>query len=137
MIKNNLFHELEDSVNKIHIVNSEKLERNSVSNIIDKSVGDAIENIVTHIINSYPSLSRSKNVKEIAKHIEKFLNSANFGTFEYVQQTGRSIFRINHSLGTNGTEFLKKFLKRIFESCLKYYSFHIISNESYVCIVFR
>ena len=54
-----------------------------------------------------------------------------------MQKTGKNIFRVDHSSGTNGTEFFKKFFERIFGICMKDYSFYIISNESHVCVIFR
>lgn len=119
------------------IIDSQKLEKNSISNIINKSIERIIEDIASHIINNESSFLRSKNTKEMAKSIEKFLKDSNLGNFEYVQKTGKNIFRVEHSSGTNGSEFFKKFFEKIFEICLKDYSFHIISNESHVCVIFR
>lgn len=137
ILTNSLFREFENSVSMMKIIDSQKLEKNSISNIINKSIERIIEDIASHIINNESSFLSSKNTKEMAKSIEKFLKDSNLGNFEYVQKTGKNIFRVEHSSGTNGSEFFKKFFERIFEIYLKDYSFHIISNESHVCVIFR
>jgi len=137
ILTNSLFREFENPVNIMKIIDSQRLEKNSISDIINKSIEYVIGDIASHIINTESSFFCSKNTKEMAKSIEKFLKDSNLGTFEYVQKTGKNIFRVEHSSGTNGTEFFKKFFERIFEICLKDYSFHIISNESHVCVIFR
>lgn len=137
ILTNSLFREFENSVSMMKIIDSQKLEKNSISNIINKSIERIIEDIASHIINNESSFLSSKNTKEMAKSIEKFLKDSNLGNFEYVQKTGKNIFRVEHSSGTNGSEFFKKFFEKIFEICLKDYSFHIISNESHVCVIFR
>ena len=136
-LTNSLFHEFKNPVNMIKIIESENLEKNSINDIISKSIESIIDNIATRIINTESSFLRSKNTKEMTKSIENFFMDSNLGTFEYVQKTGKNIFRVEHSSGTNGTEFFKKFFEKIFEICLKDYSFHIISNQSYVCVIFR
>ena len=137
MLTNSLFREFENPVSIMKIIDSKKFEKSSISDIINKSIESIIEDIATHIISTESSFLRSKNTKEMAKTIEKFFKDSNLGTFEYVQKTGKNIFRVEHSSGTNGTEFFKKFFERIFEICLKDYSFHIISNDSHVCAIFR
>ncbi len=137
MLTNSLFHKFENPVSIIKIIDSKKVEKNSISCIIQKSIDSIIEDIATHIINTESSFLKSKNTKEMAKSFDKFFKDSNLGTFEYVQKTGKNIFRVEHSSGTNGSEFFKKFFEKIFEICLKDYSFHIISNESHVCVIFR
>lgn len=134
---NNLFHEFENSVNLLQIIDFKKLEKYSISDIIYKSVECIIEDIAVYIINKESSFLRSKNVKEMATSIEKFIKDSNLGTFEYMQKTGKNIFRVEHVLGTNGSEFFKKFFTRIFNIYLKNYSFHILSNKCHVCVIFR
>ena len=133
----NLFREFENQVKKSKTFNSEKFGKYSIIDMIHKSVENGIENVVTHIINTYPSLVGTKQVKIMAKLFEKFFEDSNFGNFEYTQKTGKNIFRVEHTIGINGNEFLKKLFERIFEICLKNYSFHIISNKNYVSIIFR
>ena len=137
MLTDSLFHEFENQVNITQIIDSKNLEKDSISDIINKSVESVIEDIVTHIINTESSFLSSKNTKDMTKSIENFFKDSDFGAFEYIQKTGRNIFRVEHSAGTNGTEFFKKFFEKIFEICLKDYSFHIISNQSCVCVIFR
>jgi len=137
MLTNSLFHEFKNPVNIIQISDLKKLEKNSFSDIINKSTESVIEGIVTCLINKEPSFLQLNNTKKMAKSFEKFFNDSNFGTFEYLQKTGKNVFRVEHSAGINGTKFLKRFFERIFKICLKNYSFHIISNESYVCVIFR
>lgn len=133
----NLFHEFENSVNAFPVIDFKKLDKHSISDIICKSVESIIEDIAAYIINKESSFLSSKNTKEMAISIQKFFVDSNLGTFEYVQKTGKNIFRVEHILGTNGTEFFKKFFTRIFDIYLKNYSFHILSNERHVCVIFR
>lgn len=69
--------------------------------------------------------------------IKDFLTNSNVCTFEYTQKTGRNIMKIEHVMGINGSSFYKKFFEKIFESCLKNYSFYVISDERSVCVIFR
>ena len=114
-----------------------KIKEFSINEIINESVENAINNIVTNIINTNPILTSSKDVNEIAKICKKFFSDSDFGTFEYMQRTGRNSFKVRHSSGINGTKFLGEFFKRIFSTSLKDYSFHNISDNSQVCIIFR
>lgn len=134
---NSLFNKFENSVNKIQIINSKKPEKYSVAEEINKSIQSVIEDIAIQIINTESSFSESKNVKEMAISIESFFKKSNLGSFEYTQKTGKNIFKVKHFLGTNGTEFFKKFYEKLFEVYLKNYSFYLIYNESYVCVIFR
>ena len=132
--RDNLFDKFNTPVKKN---NDSKIEKISINEIINESVENAINNIVTNIIKTRPILTSSKDVNEIAKICKKFFNDSNFGTFEYMRRTGRSSFKVRHSSGINGTKFLSKFFSRIFNTSLKNYSFHIISNNTQVCIIFR
>jgi hypothetical protein len=134
---NSLFNEFENPVNTMQIIDSKKPEKNSIADIINKSIQSVIEDIATQIINTESSFLQSKNVEEMAKSIENFFKKSNLGSFEYIQKTGKNIFRVNHFLGTNGTEFFKNFYEKLFQVYLKNYSFYLISNESYVCVIFR
>ena len=134
---NSLFNEFENPVNTMQIIDSKISEKNSIADVINKSIQSVIEDIATQIINTESSFLQSKNVEEMAKSIESFFKKSNLGSFEYVQKTGKNIFRVNHFLGTNGTEFFKKFYEKLFQVYLKNYSFYLISNESYVCVIFR
>jgi len=136
-LKNSLFSEFENSVNFKKIINSKKIEKTSINDIINKSIESVIEDIVLHIINAESSFLNSKNAQELVKSIENFFKNSNLGTFEYMQKTGKNILRIEHSSGTNCTEFYKSFFKKVFEICLKDYSYHIISTESHVSVIFR
>ncbi len=73
----------------------------------------------------------------MALSIKKFLKNSNFGKFEYLQKTGRSTFRIDHSIGVNGTKFFEKFFEIIFKNCLNDYHFDIVSDQNHVCVIFR
>ncbi|MCE9652505.1 MAG: hypothetical protein K8Q89_05550 [Nitrosarchaeum sp.] len=137
ILKNNLFFEFENQINVTIETDSKNIKMNSITNIINISIDKVIDDIVTDLININPILLSSKNIRKIAKICEKFFRDSNFGMFEYVQKTGMSIFKVEHSSGVNGTEFLKKFFEKIFEISLKGYSFYIISNENYVCVMFR
>lgn len=137
LLKNNLLNEFSNPVNKISNINSNGCKQDSTLDYIHKSVDCAITNAVNHVIYSNSTLLQSKSLNEMTKSIENILRDSNFGTFEYEQKTGRNFFRITHSEGSNGTAFLKIFFKNVFDICLKNYSFHIISNESYVCVMFR
>lgn len=134
MSTNSLFQEFENPVN---IIDSKKLEKNSINDVINKSIESIIENIAMHIINTESSFQSSKNAKELVTSIENFFKDSNLGTFEYMQKAGKNILRIEHLSGTNGTEFYKLFFQKVFEIYLKNYSYHIISNESHVSIIFR
>ncbi len=134
---NSLFNEFENPVNTMQIIDSKKPEKNSIADIINKSIQSVIEDIATQIINTESSFLQSKNIEEMAKSIESFFKKSNLGSFEYIQKTGKNIFRVNHFLGTNGTEFFKNFYEKLFQVYLKNYSFYLISNESYVCVIFR
>ena len=137
MLKNSLFHEFENTVNIIKINNLNFFEKNSLCGIIDKSIENVIEDIITRLFDTDPSFLKLNNTGKMIRSFEKFFSDSNFGTFEYAQKTGKNIFRVKHSAGINGTKFLKRFFERIFKICLKNYSFHIISNENYVCVMFR
>ena len=134
---NRLFNEFENPVNTMQIINSKKPEKYSVAEVINKSIQSVIEDIATKEVNTESLFLESKNVKEIAKSIENFFIKSELGSFEYVQKTGKNIFRVKHYLGTNGTEFFKKFYEKLFKVYLKNYSYYLISNESYVCVIFR
>jgi len=136
-LKNNLFYEFENPINVILKTDSKNIKMNSITNIINTSIDKVIDDIVTDLINTNPMLLSSKNIKNISKTCEKFFRDSNFGMFEYVQKTGMNIFKVEHTSGVNGTEFLKKFFEKMFEISLKGYSFYIISNENYVCVMFR
>ncbi len=137
MLTNGLFDKFENPVDVIKIIDSKKIVKTSINDVMSKSIESVIETIATHIIDTESSFLRSKNTPEIVKSIETFFKGSDLGTFEYVQKTGKNIFRVEHSSGTNGTEFFKKFFERIFKIYLKDYSFHIISDESHVCVIFR
>ena len=132
--RNEFFDNFSKSVNNKDEINFEK---HSINNIINETVEKAINDIVIKIINTKTILTSSKNVGEIAKICEKFFQDSNFGTFEYIQKTGRNNFKVIHKSGDNGTKFLRKFFEKIFKSCLKNYSYHIISNENSLCVIFR
>ena len=136
-LKNNLFNEFNNSVKKTIDINPNHCKQDSTIDYIHKSVECTIKETVNHVINSNDSLLQSKNIIETIKSVENFIKNSNFGTFEYEQKTGRSFFRVEHSEGYTGTKFLKVFFERVFDICLKNYSFHIISNENYVCVMFR
>ncbi len=129
-----LFHKFNESVNYKDGINFEKC---SIDDIINEKVENVINDIVIKIINTKTILTSSKNVGEIAKNCEKFFQDSNFGMFEYTQKSGRNNFKVIHRSGDNGTKFLKKFFEKIFKSCLKNYSYHIISNDDSLCIIFR
>ncbi len=135
--KNNLFREFENPVNLKKIIDSKKLEKTSINDVINKSIENIIEDIAMQIINTESSFMQSKNAIELVKSIEDFFKDSNLGTFEYEQKAGKNIFRVEHSSGPNCTEFYKSFFKKIFEICLKNYSYHIISTESHVSVIFR
>ncbi len=137
ILTNSLFDKFENPVNVIKIIDLKKIDKISINNIMAKSIESVIEAIATHIIDTESSFLRSKSTTEIVKSIETFFKGSDLGTFEYVQKTGKNIFRVEHLSGTNGTEFFKFFFERIFEIYLKNYSFHIISDESHVCVIFR
>ncbi len=109
----------------------------SINDIINDAVEKSINDIVIKIINTKTILTSSKNVSELAKNCEKFFQDSNFGKFEYMQKSGRSNFKVIHELGDNGNKFLRKFFEKIFKVCLKNYSYHIISNENSLCVIFR
>ena len=132
--RENLFQEFSKPVNETKQVNYKEF---SINEIICKSVDNAIEKIVNNIIDSKSIFKSSKNVKEVAKNCEQFFQDSKFGTFEYDQRAGRSSFKVKHQSGNNGTRFLIKFFEKIFNMYLKKYSFHIISDNTYVCILFR
>ncbi len=136
-LKNSLFSEFEKPVNLKRIIDSKKIKKTSINDVINKSIESIIENIAMHIINTESSFQSSKNAKELATSTENFFKDSNLGTFEYIQKAGKNILRIEHLSGTNGTEFYKLFFQKIFEIYLKNYSYHIISNESHVSIIFR
>ena len=132
--------EIKNSENQLRLIQKNTLEDEKIKSIkdtIDKSIENMIEDISTEIIGMKSNVFESKNVREIADQIEIMLKDSNFGTFEYTQKTGKNFFRVEHKVGINGTEFLKKFFKKIFTSYLENYSIKIISNESYVCVIFR
>ncbi|MGY5148553.1 MAG: hypothetical protein ACW9W3_00650 [Candidatus Nitrosopumilus sp. bin_68KS] len=133
-IKEELFHKFYEAVNYKDEINFDKY---SINDIINEKVEKAINEIVMKIINTKTTLTSSKNVGEIAKNCEKFFQDSNFGIFEYTQKSGRNNFKVTHKSGDNGTKFLKKFFEKIFKSCLKNYSYHIIANENSLCIIFR
>jgi len=137
ILTNRLFDKFENPVDVMKLIDSKNIAKTSINDIMRKSIESVIDAIATHVIDAESSFLRSKNTREIVTSIETFFKSSNLGTFEYVQKTGKNIFRIDHSSGTNGTEFFKKFFERIFEIYLKNYSFHIISDESHVCVIFR
>lgn len=134
--KNNLFDKFTNSV-KTHNIDSNYYKEDSIADNIHKSIEHTIMENVNHVIRSNSLLLQSKNVAETIKSIENILRNSNFGTFEYEQKTGKNFLRVKHSEGSNGTKFLKFFFENVFNICLKDYSFHIISNERYVCVIFR
>ena len=103
----------------------------------NKSIKNIIEDIATHIINTESSFQSSKNAKELVLTIENFFKDSNLGTFEYIQKAGKNILRVENLSGTNGAEFYKLFFQKVFENCLKNYSYHIIFNKSHVSVIFR
>lgn len=109
----------------------------SINELINQSVENAINDVVNNIINTKINIIESENVNEIAENCKKFFQDSDFGTFEYIQRTGRSNFKVVHKSGINGTKFLKKFFEKMFRIYLKNYSIHIISNEDSLCVIFR
>lgn len=132
--RDNFFYEFDKPVNYNDEMNFEKF---SINDIINESVEKAINDVVTKIINTKTILISSKKVSEIAEICEKFFWDSNFGTFQYIQKSGRSNFKVIHKSGNNGTKFLKKLFEKIFNTCLKNYTFHIISDENSLCVIFR
>lgn len=130
---NNLFLKFENSVD----IEQKTRSKNFIHDAIDASVENVIDNLVTSIIDADSSLIDSKNVKDVMTSIENFMFNSNFGTFEYMQKTGRNILKVKHSMGLNGSNFCEKFFGRIFGICLKNYSFYVIYDEQSVCIIFR
>ncbi|CAD6519211.1 conserved hypothetical protein [metagenome] len=137
VMKNNLFLEFEKPINVNSIDNIKKSKNSSITNRINNSIDEVINEIVLDLINTNSFLLCSKNIPEMVKSCKKFFQDTQFGTFEYVQKTGMSIFKVEHTAGINGTLFLKKFFEKIFEVVLKGFSFYVISNENYVCVMFR
>lgn len=130
---NALFREFENPVDikqKIH-------SKNLIHDAIDTSVENVLDDFVTSTINSDSTLIDSENVKDTMTSIENFMLNSDFGTFEYTQKTGRNILKVQHSMGVNGSKFCKKFFVRIFGICLQDYSFHVISDDRSVCVIFR
>lgn len=134
--KNNLFDEFTNSV-KTHDLDSNHCEGYPIVDNIRKSIKHTITENVNRVIRSNSLLLQSKNVAETTKSIENILKNSNFGTFEYEQKTGKNFIRVTHSEGYEGTEFLKIFFENVFNIYLKNYSFHVIFNECYVCVIFR
>lgn len=132
--KQDLFNKFYKSVEDNDEIN---FDIHSINNIINEAVEKAINDIVIKIINTKPIVTSSKNVSELAKNCEKFFQDSNFGRFEYMRKSGRSNFKVIHKLGDNGNKFLRKFFEKIFKVCLKNYSYHIISNENSLCVIFR
>ena len=130
---NNLFLKFGNSVD----IEQKTLSKNFIHDAIDASVENVIDNLVTSTIDVDSSLIDSKNVKDVVISIENFILNSNFGTFEYIQKTGRNILKVKHSMGVNGSDFCKKFFERIFGICLQDYSFHVISDDRSVCVIFR
>jgi hypothetical protein len=137
VIKNNLFLEFEKPINVNTIDNTKKSKNSTIISRINNSIDEVINEIVLDLINTNSFLLGSKNIPEIVKACEKFFHDSCFGTFEYVQKTGMSIFKVEHTAGINGTLFLKKFFEKIFEVVLSGFSFYVISNENHVCVMFR
>ncbi|KAF6247066.1 hypothetical protein C6990_05125 [Nitrosopumilus sp. b3] len=117
--------------------NEMNFDIHSINNIINEAVEKAINDIVIKTINTKAILTSSRNVGEVAKNCEKFFQDSNFGKFEYMQKSGRSNFKVIHELGDNGNKFLRKFFEKIFKTCLKNYSYHMISNQNSLCVIFR
>lgn len=130
---NALFREFENPVD----IKQKIFSKNFIHDAIDTSVENIIDNFVTSTINADSSLIDSENVKDAMTSIENFMLNSDFGTFEYTQKTGRNILKVKHSMGVNGSTFCKKFFERIFDICLPDYSFHIISDDRSVCVIFR
>jgi len=126
-----------------NLVKSEKkscltnFKENSIHDFIDCSIGNTLNDIVSKIINGDLSLTGSKNVPDLMTSIENFLIHTNLGTFDYSQKTGKNILKVEHCMGANGSIFCEKFFKRLFEICLIDYSIHVISNENFICVIFR
>ena len=132
--------EIKNTENQLRLIQKDTIKEEkikSIKNIIDKSINNMIEEITIDIINTKSNVFESKNVKEIADQIENILKESDFGTFEYIQKTGKNFFRVKHKVGINGTRFLKTFFENIFTNYLNNYSMKIISNENYVCVIFR
>ena len=104
--RDNLFCKFDNPVYGLENMNFGKF---SINDIINETVENAISDIASKIINTTETLTSSKNVSEIAKMCEKFFQDSNFGTFEYIQKTGRSSFKVEHLSGNNGSTFLRKF----------------------------
>jgi len=112
-------------------------KENSIHDSIDYSVGNVLDELVSRIVENDLSLTDSKNVPDLMKSIENFLINTNFGTFDYSQKTGKNILKVKHCMGANGNIFCEKFFKKLFELCLTDYTMHVISNENFVCVIFR
>lgn len=130
---NALFREFENPVDIKQKISSKKF----IHNAIDTSVENILDDFVTSTINADSTLIDSENIKDAMTSIENFMLNSNFGTFEYAQKTGRNILKVKHSMGINGSKFCKKFFERIFDICLQDYSFHVISDDRSVCVIFR
>ena len=123
--KDSLFEEFDKPVNEI---NNSKIKEFSINEIINESVENAINDLVTNILNAKPILTSSKDVNEIAKICKKFFSDSNFGTFEYMQRTGRSSYKVEHSSGINGTKFLRRLFSKIFNTSLKIIRFTLFQT---------
>jgi len=134
--KNDLFDKFANSV-KTHNIDLTHCKDDSIPDNIHKSVEHAIVENVNHVIRSNSLSLQSKNVADMIKSIENILNASDFGTFEHEQKTGKHFIRVKHYEGHNGTEFLKLFFESVFNICLQDYSFHVLSDECCVCVIFR
>ena len=132
-----LFHDFENPVEIKQKISSKNIKNCPIHEEINNSVDHVLEDLVTKTINVNSSLIDSKNVNDVMKSIETFLINSDFGTFEYVQKTGRNMLKVKHSMGVNGSNFCKKFFERLFGICLSDYSFHVILDENSVCVIFR
>lgn len=130
----NLFGEFIKPVSHKDKINFNKI---SINELINQSVENAINDVVSNTINTKIIITESENIREIAEKCKKFFQDSDFGTFEYIQRAGRSNFKVVHKSGINGTKFLKKFFEKMFTIHLKNYSIHTISNENSLCVIFR
>lgn len=129
-----LFKEFKKPVNHSGKINFNKI---SINELIDKSVENAMNDVVSNIINTKINTIESENTSNIAEKCKKFFENSDFGTFEYTQRAGRNNFKVAHKSGINGTKFLEKFFEKMFRIYLKNYSTHVISNENSLCVIFR
>lgn len=118
------------------------LEKNlgdqSLEVLLSISVKDSIHKIVENVIATL-GIKNEKNfsIEALGMKIQNFVKNQNAGTFEFYDRAGKNVFKIEHSLGSIGTQFFKDLITSALKANFADVTYHSTETNDTVSVVFR